>query len=162
MNVVVIVLDSLRIDKVGCYGSSVKTPAIDRLATQSVLLERCYAEFPNTIPCRTALVSGGYTFTNRPWKELESDDLHIAELFRDAGYRTAAFSDTPFNNGANMNRGFHEFRHFPMGKCLPPIDDQPMLDADDAYFPPGFSEKEYLFYPKTKTNRVFSSRRRHT
>ena len=155
MNAVVIVLDSLRPDKVGCYGSSVQTPVLDRLAAQGVLLERCYAEFPNTIPSRTALVSGLYTFTNRPWQELKPDDPHLAELFRDAGYHTAAFSDTPFNNGAHMDRGFDEFVHFPMGKCLPPMDNQPLLPPDDAFFPPGFPEKEYLFYPKTRTNREY-------
>lgn len=154
MNVVIIVLDSLRPDKVGCYGSAVQTPVLDRFAAEGVLLERCYAEFPNTIPARTALVSGTYTFTNRPWKELEPGDAHVAEIFRDAGYRTVAFSDTPFNNGAHMDRGFDEFVHFPMGKCLPPIDDQPFVAWDDAFFPPGFPEKEYLFYPKTKTNRA--------
>jgi len=118
-------------------------------------MERYYAEFPNTIPSRTALVAGVYTFTNRPWKELEPTDLHVAELFRDAGYRTVAFSDTPFNNGARMDRGFEEFRHFPMGKCLPPIDGQSLLPHDDAFFPPGFPEKEVLYYPKTKTNRAY-------
>jgi len=155
VNVVVILLDSLRPDKVGCYGSSVQTPVIDRLASQGVLLERCYAEFPNTIPARTALVSGIYTFTNRPWQALDPDDQHLAELFRAAGYRTAAFSDTPFNNGANMDRGFDDFVHFPMGKCLPPIDDQPLLPHDDAFFPPGFPEKEILYWAKTKTNRAY-------
>lgn len=160
MNVLVVVLDTLRTDKVGCYGPTVtQTPYLDALARQGVLLERCYAEFPNTIPSRTALVAGTYTFTNRPWKELEAKDLHIAELFQAAGYRTAAFSDTPFNSGAHMDRGFAEFRHFPMGKCLPPIDDQPLLPYDDAFFPPGFPEKEVLYYPKTKTNRAYCMRK---
>lgn len=155
MNVVVIVLDSLRPDKVGCYGSAVKTPHLDRLASEGVVLERCYAEFPNTIPSRTALIGGIYTFTNRPWKALEPTDPHLAELFKDAGYLTAAFSDTPFNNGAHMDRGFDEFVHFPMGKCLPPIDGQEPLPADDAYLAPGFPEKEYRYYPNTKTNRAY-------
>lgn len=156
MNVVVMVLDSLRYDKVGCCNSSiVKTPHFDQFASQGVVLERCYAEFPNTIPARTALVAGIYTFTNRPWKELDPKDPHIAEVFQSAGYLTAAFSDTPFNNGANMNRGFDEFVHYPMGKCLPPIDDQPPLPADDTYLAPGFPEKEYKFYPHTKTNRAY-------
>jgi len=155
MNVIIIVLDSLRADKVGCYGSSVRTPVIDQLAAEGVLLERCYAEYPNTIPARTALVSGIYTFTNRPWQELKPEDPHIAEIFREAGYYTAAFSDTPFNNGAHMDRGFAEFVHFPMGKCLPPIDNQPLLPPDEAYFPPGFPEKEVLYYHKTRTNREY-------
>lgn len=156
MNVVVIVLDSLRYDKVGCCNSKiVKTPHMDAFAAQGAVLERCYAEFPNTIPARTALVGGIYTFTNRPWKELEPKDAHLAEFFQAAGYRTAAFSDTPFNNGAHMDRGFDEFVHYPMGKCLPPIDGQPVLPPDDAYLAPGFPEKEYKFYPNTRTNRAY-------
>lgn len=159
MNVVVIVLDSLRYDKVGCYGSAVRTPYLDQFASQGVLLERCYAEFPNTIPARTALVTGQYTFTNRPWKELEPKDPHLAEVFQAAGYRTAAFSDTPFNNGAHMDRGFDEFNHYPMGKCLPPIDGQPSLGAEDTYLAPGFPEKEYKYYPHTRTNRAYCLRK---
>lgn len=160
MNVMVVVLDSLRYDKVGCCGSSVvKTPFLDRLAAEGVLLERCYAEYPNTIPARTALVAGIYTFPCRPWKELEDKDLHLAELFREGGYHTAAFSDTPFNNGARLDRGFNEFTHYPMGKCLPPMDNQPVLPPDDAFFPPGFPEKEYKFYPNTRTNREYCMRR---
>ena len=32
VNVIVIVTDSLRVDHLGCYGSPVKTPNLDRLA----------------------------------------------------------------------------------------------------------------------------------
>jgi len=102
------------------------------------------------------MVAAIHTFTNRPWEALHPDDLHIAELFAEAGCLTAAFSDTPFNSGANMDRGFAYFRHYEMGKCLPPMNGQPPLDASEAFFPPGFPEKEYLFYPNTKTNRVLS------
>src|ERR1035437_9142259 len=107
MNIVVLMLDSLRADGVGCYGSAeVRTPNMDALAAQSLRFARAYPESPNTIPSRTALVSGCYTFMNRPWMALRDDDLHVAEVLRDAGYHTAAFSDTPFNNGAMMDRGF--------------------------------------------------------
>lgn len=157
MNVLVICLDTLRPDKVGAYGLTVvKTPSLDRFAAQSCLFSRAYAEYPNTVPSRTAMVAGVHTFTNRPWEALHSDDLHIAELFADAGYLTAAFSDTPFNSGACMDRGFAHFRHYPMGKCLPPFDGSEAVDASEAFFPPGFPEKEYLFYPNTRTNRILS------
>ena len=101
MNVLVLMLDSLRPDHLGCYGrDDVRTPHLDRFASEAVVFETAYAEFPNTIPARTAFVSGIYTFPARPWQALEPGDLHVAELFRDAGYHTAALSDTPFNNGA--------------------------------------------------------------
>jgi len=44
MNLIVIVADSLRVDHLGTYGSSVKTPNVDRLAAESTLLENAYAE----------------------------------------------------------------------------------------------------------------------
>lgn len=154
MNVLVLMLDSLRPDHVGCYGNEeVKTPNLDRFASQSVLFESAYAEYPNTIPSRTAYVSGIYTFPARPWQALEPSDLHVAEVFRAAGYHTAAFSDTPFNNGAHMDRGFEEFHHFATGKCLPPADGRPVIDYSHAYFPPGYPEKEVLYYANTITNR---------
>jgi len=157
MNVIVICLDTVRVDKVGAYGPTiVKTPNIDRLASQSCLFTRAYAECPNTIPARTAMVTGTHTFTNRPWQALEAGDLHIAELFAEAGYVTAAFSDTPFNAGANMQRGFQEFIHYPFGKCLRTPDGIELLDTSEAFFPPGFPEKEYLFYPYTRTNRAIA------
>lgn len=155
MNVLILMLDSLRPDYVGCYGNpTVRTPHLDAFAAEGVLLENAYAEFPNTIPSRTAFVAGVYTFPCRPWQALEPGDLHIAEVFRDAGYHTAAFSDTPFNNGANMDRGFAEFRHFPMGKCLRPVDGRPVVDFSHAFFPPGYPEKEVMYYAYTATNRA--------
>ena len=157
MNVLILMLDTLRPDHLGCFGASeVQTPNMDRLAAQSVVFDNAYAEFPNTIPARTTLVSGIYTFPDRPWQALQADDLHVAEVFRAAGYHTAALSDTPFNSGANMDRGFEEFRHFPMGKCLPPADGRELVDYSDAYFPLGYPEKEVLYYAKTKTNRQIS------
>ncbi len=154
MNVAVLMLDTLRPDHLGCYGNAeVQTPNMDRFARESTLLQTAYAEFPNTIPARTAFVSGIYTFPARPWQPLEADDRHVAELFQAAGYHTAALSDTPFNNGAHMDRGFDEFHHFNTGKCLPPADGRQIADYSEAFFPPGYPEKEVLYYAKTKTNR---------
>ena len=160
MKTIVICLDTVRTDKVGAYGPTVvQTPSLDRFAEHGCLFTRAYAECPNTIPARTAMVAGIHTFTNRPWEALHTDDLHIAELFAEAGYLTAAFSDTPFNSGANMDRGFEHFRHYEMGKCLPPMNGQPPLDTSEAFFPPGFPENEYRFYPNTRTNRVLSEQK---
>jgi arylsulfatase A-like enzyme len=153
MNVLVLMLDTLRPDHLGCYGNTeVRTTHLDRLAAEGVRARTAYAEFPNTIPARTAFVSGSYTFPDRPWQALEPADTHVAELFRASGYHTVAFSDTPFNNGANMDRGFEEFNHFKMGKCLPPADGRPFVDYSDAYMAPGYPEKEVLYWAKTKTN----------
>ena len=45
MNVVFIVIDSLRQDHIGCYGNSwIRTPRLDALAKESAVFERCHPE----------------------------------------------------------------------------------------------------------------------
>ena len=50
LSVVLITLDTLRADVLGCYGGSVATPAIDRLAAEGVVFEQATATVPLTIP----------------------------------------------------------------------------------------------------------------
>jgi len=55
LNVVYIVIDTLRADHLGCYGYSRDTsPNIDRLASEGVLFE--YA-FPSDVPTQPAYTS---------------------------------------------------------------------------------------------------------
>lgn len=55
MNVVVIITDSLRVDHVGCYGSHVKTPNIDRLAEEGVKFRYAYSENLPTMRYKVAI-----------------------------------------------------------------------------------------------------------
>ncbi len=147
MNILVVMLDTLRPDFLGAGGSTVcKTPALDKLASQGAFFENAYAEYPVTIPTRTALVSGIYTFTNRPWTPLRPYDLHIAEILREHGYRTAAFSDSPFRKTFNMHRGFDEFVQFPGKLQPPPPDFDEHVDDMGAAFPPGSEVEQALWH----------------
>ena len=103
MNVVVLMLDTLRPDYLGCGGHpEVRTPHMDRIAAEGAFLERAYAEYPITIPKLVALMTGCYTWTNRPWQGLLPTDMSLAEVMREHGYATGAFSDGPFNAVAIM------------------------------------------------------------
>ncbi len=71
MNIVLVVYDSLRKDCVGCYNSSpswgrVKTPHLDALANESLVMTRVFPESLPTIPARRALYTGErvYPFVN--------------------------------------------------------------------------------------------------
>jgi len=149
-------LDSLRPDYLGCGGNKVvKTPNIDKVAEDGIFFENAYAEYPITIPSRTALVSGNYTFTNRPWCPLKEEDLHIAEILRDNGYITASFADSPFM-GFGMDRGFDVFEIFPMGKCHKPLGDI-KKKFPPCYYPPHVEDiSEKKFYPNTMKNYFYS------
>ena len=62
MNIIMIVIDSLRFDHLGCYGNDwIETPNIDRFAQESVVFENAYPEGLFTLPVRTSLFTGNFT-----------------------------------------------------------------------------------------------------
>jgi arylsulfatase A-like enzyme len=157
MKIIVIMLDSLRPDYLGCYGNpQVVSPAIDRIASGGMVFRRAYAEYPITIPSRTAFVAGIHTHTCRPWMPLRPDDHHIAEIVRDGGYKTGAVSDTPLSPNSNMDRGFEFFKRFDVGKVAMPKVDDVEVDLSDCWFGPDVTPKEIDFCRWFRTNRPWA------
>jgi len=155
MNIIILMLDSLRADFLGCGGHpELRTPYIDKVSEEGLFFERAYAEYPITIPSRTAFLSGDYTFTNRPWCPLRNYDMHIAEVLRENGYTTAAFADSPFT-GAGMDRGFDTFVRVLFGKCQPALT-QKKYKFPQCYYAPDYSDEEEHFYPNTMVNRLYA------
>jgi len=108
-NVIVIMEDSFRKDHLGCYGNRwIKTPNIDKFASESVIFDYAYIEGAPTIPSRIALFTGRYTLPFRGWQPLEQPDLPIAEILWDKGITSALISDTYHMHKAQMgfSRGF--------------------------------------------------------
>ena len=108
MNVIVIVADSLRADHVGCYGSPVQTPSLDRLAAEGTLFAQAYSENLPTLPCRTAWWTGLYLFTKRGWQHFEPWDYLLAEVLWDKGFTSALVTDVYHMHKPvyNCGRGF--------------------------------------------------------
>lgn len=109
MNTIVVMLDSLRADHLGCYGNPwIRTPNLDSLARESLVFDLAYAEGLPTIPVRTALFTGRYTLPFRRWQPLEKEDILLAETLWDKGYRSALVSDTYHMHKPQMGfaRGF--------------------------------------------------------
>jgi arylsulfatase A-like enzyme len=70
-NVIVIMCDSLQFNYLGCYGNDwIKTPNFDKLAKESVVFEKAYAEGLPTVPVRRALLTGRYTLPFKGWSPL--------------------------------------------------------------------------------------------
>src|SRR5438067_478926 len=60
-NVVVITIDTLRPDHLGCYGyKQIRTPNIDALAADGVRFQRAYTAVPVTLPSHTVIFTGTY------------------------------------------------------------------------------------------------------
>ena len=120
MNLIVIMLDSLRQDHVSFYNrgkpvfegvEACKTPNIDRFAEDCIVFENAYPCGLPTIPVRTELMTGQYTLPYRPWRPLENEDITVAEILRREGYVCGLIADTYhlFRPAMNFHRGFHSF-----------------------------------------------------
>lgn len=95
-NVILISLDTLRADHLGCYGYSRPTSvAIDRLAAEGILFERCLAPSPWTLPSHVSLMTGLRTINHQVYgpKHRMSEQLEtLAEFFSRAGWATTALT----------------------------------------------------------------------
>lgn len=122
MNVIFIMNDTLRQDHLGCYGNEwIKTPNLDRLAESSMVFDRAYIASHATLPARTDLYTGMYTFLYRGWSPLQPRDVILPEIIGEHGYASMfIFDTTPMGQdnynymrgftGWEMIRGHHEDR----------------------------------------------------
>ncbi|MDH5714686.1 MAG: sulfatase-like hydrolase/transferase, partial [Candidatus Aminicenantes bacterium] len=96
-NVILIVLDTLRADTLGCYGYRRPTsPNIDRLAEDlhSVRFTRAFSSSPWTFPSHTNMFTSKHLAMNLYYESgrLYRKELTLAEVLRDAGYNTVAIT----------------------------------------------------------------------
>ena len=108
MNVILVILDSLRKDHIGVYGNdTIQTPNLDALAKESLRFTRAYPESLPTICARRAIHTGlrtwpfrnfvrlpGETFQPLGWQPIPQDQVTLSEILLNAGYSTALYSDT--------------------------------------------------------------------
>jgi iduronate 2-sulfatase len=90
-NVLFIIADDLRPD-LSCYGSYVKTPNLDKLASVGVRFANAWAQYPLCNPSRTSMLTGRYptttgALTNRNhFRDSYPDLITLPQLFKNAGY----------------------------------------------------------------------------
>ena len=91
-NVVLVSVDTLRADYLGCYGQALKTsPHLDQLASESLVFEDCTCEVPLTNPSMGSMMTARFprmTGTTRNGLRMPDGVPTVAELFRQAGYFT--------------------------------------------------------------------------
>jgi choline-sulfatase len=114
-NVLLVTIDTLRADHVGCYGyEAASTPTIDTLATRGVRFETSVVHVPLTGPSHASILTGQtplvHGFRNNSGYMLAPQVKTAAEDFRQAGYRTAAFvSGFPLDRRFGFDRGFETY-----------------------------------------------------
>ena len=121
-NVILITLDTLRADHMGCYGYERNTsPLIDAFAENADLYPHAFATSPWTLPTHTSLFTGKHSFEhgartyNKPRIEappVREEVVTLAELFSKEGFLTTALTTNAgfLKSFFNLDQGF-EYYH---------------------------------------------------
>lgn len=99
MNVLLVSIDALRRDHLGCYGyGRVKTPELDRFAASAATFEQGYCNSPWTLPSMASMVTGRYPTVCGidAGHRIRPGLPTLAEILRDNGYRTEAYVTNVF------------------------------------------------------------------
>jgi arylsulfatase A-like enzyme len=114
-NVVLIIVDTLRQDKLSAYGFPEETsPEIDRMAEQGVRFDRVIAQSSWTRPSIGSMLTSHYPRTLGIYKErdeiLPDDFVTLAEVLKEAGYTTiGATANANINTSFNFQQGFDHY-----------------------------------------------------
>ena len=112
LNLVLVTIDTLRADRLGCYGySKVKTPNLDALAQRGVLFENAISSAPLTAPSHASMFTGVYPTVHKVRDTggfvLPSSQTTLAEILQGRGWDTAAFvGASVLKKSFGFNQGF--------------------------------------------------------
>lgn len=111
---IVISIDTLRADRLGCYGYARPTsPFLDSLAGRATLFEEAYAQFPSTLVSHMTMFTGLHPREHGvfpPNSVLAPEVETFPEAFQRHGFRTAAFTEGGYMSGRfGFRRGFDRF-----------------------------------------------------
>ncbi|MEQ9289457.1 MAG: arylsulfatase [Cyclobacteriaceae bacterium] len=167
-NVVIVLTDDQGWGDLGFNGNTnISTPNIDKMAREGAVFERFYVS-PVCSPTRAELltgrhhVRGGVYSTGEGGERLDLDETTIADVFKQAGYATAAFGK--WHNGMQYPyhpnaRGFDEFYGFCSGHWgnyfSPVLEHNGELVKGDGFVIDDFTNKAIRFITENKDQPFF-------
>jgi arylsulfatase A-like enzyme/Tfp pilus assembly protein PilF len=111
-NVILITIDTVRADHLGCYGATnIQTPTLDSLAHDGIVFERAISQVPLTWPSHAVILTGTYPFQNGvqdfTGQPLDPRFRSVAQVFKQRGYVTGAVvSAFVLDRSWGLARGF--------------------------------------------------------
>jgi len=114
-NIVLICVDTLRADALGCYGNSAgATPNMDQLAAEGARFAQCVASTPDTLASHATILTGLYPFAHGARAtagfRLADDQTTLAETLSLHGYATRAeIASALLDRSCGVAQGFDEF-----------------------------------------------------
>jgi len=167
-NMIFFILDELGYFELSCMGNNkLETPNIDKIVTEGIRFTQALAGSPVCAPTRSTLMTGqhaGHTTVRRNAGDLalSRDDITIAQLLKDAGYKTGGFgkwglgdrgtTGVPELHGFDMFYGYyhqvHAHCYFP--NYLIRNGEKVMLDGNIGNFYKGRQYAHYLIVEEAK------------
>ena len=129
-NFVLILVDDLGYNNIGCFGSQdIQTPNLDRLAAEGMKFTQIYATSPICSPTRASLVTGRYPsrmglgtpLHTTDKTGLPAEEVTIAEVLKRQGYKTACIGKWHLGHLPEYYPTQHGFDHYygtPLGHCF--------------------------------------------
>lgn len=169
-NIIFILADDLGYGDVGCYGQeTIRTPYIDRMASEGVRFTQCYAGSTVCAPSRCCLMTGyhtGHAFVRGNDRiPLRPEDVTVAEVLKNAGYDTAVIGKwglgNPGTTGTPNKQGFdYWFGYLDQGHAHDYYTDHLYRNEDRVSIPPGtyshdLFTQEALDYVREHRDRPF-------
>ncbi|RLE26853.1 MAG: hypothetical protein DRJ65_04605, partial [Acidobacteria bacterium] len=112
-SVIILAIDGLRADALGCYGGAASTPALDALAGESVRFDQAWAQAPGMQASLASLLTGLYPTTHglvESGDHLVPEANTLAESLSTAGLTTAAFVQGAKGGGSfGLEQGFSQY-----------------------------------------------------
>ena len=127
-NVILITIDTVRADHLGCYGAKdIQTPTLDALAHDGIVFEHAISQIPLTWPSHAVILTSWYPFQNGvqdfTGQPLEAQFRSVAQAFKKHGYATGAVvSAFVLDRSWGLARGFDFY--------------------DDAFSPEAFANRD--------------------
>ncbi len=176
-NIILIDIDSLRADHLGCYGYSKDTsPNIDKLAEKSIIFKENYTPIPYTLASFASLMTSLYPKSHGVFfifkDKYPSKIKTLTEILKLSGYKTGWFGplDPPhLNPKIGVGRGYDDISEFPLDldKAKMAISDWLEKNKNSKFFLalhtyhihyPYFSSPEYRErFTREKTNGIIEN-----
>lgn len=164
-NIVIILCDDMGFSDLGCYGSEINTPHLDRLAANGLR----FTDFHNNAKCsetRASLLTGLWHQQSRNLRK--PGHVTLAEVLKSAGYQTMMsgkwhLAGIPNDRGFNRYFGFlggainfYTGRDWGSGKNLMRLDREVYNPPEDFYSTDAFTDYAIEFLDEaTKSERPF-------